>query len=683
MGQARDATNGMPGEQDGGRDPRSAVPNRLTDATSTYLLQHADNPVDWWPWSDAAFDEARRRGVPVLLSVGYASCHWCHVMARESFTDPDTAALINENFVPVKVDREERPDVDAVYMTATQALTGSGGWPMTVFLTPDGEPFYAGTYFPPHPASGLPSLRQLLTALAEAWRDNRGEVLGAAGRIRDALRDMAAPLTSTPLTATELDRAATAVIAQVDLVDGGFGGAPKFPPALVLEFLLRHHERTGSVEALNAVTLTLAKMADGGLFDQIGGGFARYSVDKHWHVPHFEKMLEDNALLLGVYAHHARLTGSPHSERIARATAGFVLSALQTQDGLFAASLDAEAGGAEGSTYYWTIGEVRAVLGDDADEAARVFGLHDGPDDQVLRRVAEPADPAAFADVGARLLAVRAGRPQPARDDIVVLRSNGLMITALATAGAALGEPGWVFAADRAVDRLLTLHGSDQGWRHSSRHGRIGPGPATLADHADLAAALLAVHQATGDPARLTDAVAILATARETFGSADGGFFDAAEQGLIIRPRDPTDGAAPSGASSMADALLTASALTGSVELRSAADAAVAAAAAVTERFPRSAGRHLSVAEAAVRGPLQIAISGPGGSDRDALAALARRRAPGGSVIVVGGPNAAGQPLLADRPAIRGRPAAYVCRGFVCDRPVTGRDDLASLLSSF
>ncbi len=639
------------------------MPNRLQDATSTYLLQHADNPVDWWQWSDAALAEARRRGVPVLLSVGYASCHWCHVMARESFTDPETAALINENFVPVKVDREERPDVDAVYMTATQALTGSGGWPMTVFLTPDGEPFYAGTYFPPHPASGLPSFTQLLTALSEAWRDNRGEVLGAAGRIRDALRDMAAPLTSTALTTGDLDRAAAAVIAQADLANGGFGGAPKFPPALVLEFLLRHHERTGSVEALELVTLTLAKMADGGLFDQLGGGFARYSVDTFWHIPHFEKMAEDNALLLGVYAHHARLTGSAPSEAIARATAGFVLSTLLTDQGLFAASLDAEAGGAEGSTYYWTIDEVRGVLGDDAEEAARVFGLHDGPDGQVLRRVAEPGDPATFEGIRQRLLSVRAARPQPSRDDIVVVRSNGLMITALAAAGSTLGEPDWIAVADRAVVRLAEVHSVDGELRHSSRHGRVGPGPATLADHADLAMALLAVHQATGDPARLTEALTVLQNARSAFGSTDGGFFDAADQGLIIRPRDPTDGAAPSGASSIADALLTASALTGSAELRSAADAALGSAAAVTERFPRSAGRHLSVAEAAARGPLQIAVSGPGGSDRAALAAVARRRAPGGSVIVVGVPDATGQPLLADRPAIRGRPAAYVCRG--------------------
>jgi len=670
------------------------MPNRLQDATSSYLLQHADNPVDWWEWSDEAFDEAGRRDVPVLLSVGYASCHWCHVMARESFTDPQTADFINERFVPIKVDREERPDVDAVYMTATQALTGAGGWPMTVFLTADGAPFFAGTYFPPQPAGGHPSFRQVLSALSEAWVDNRGEVLGSAGRIRAALADMTAALPAGSLDAPALDRAAATVLGQVDRVDGGFGGAPKFPPAMVCEFLLRHHERTGSADALDVVTLTCEKMSAGGMFDQLGGGFARYSVDKYWRVPHFEKMLEDNALLLGVYSHHARLTGSVRSREIALATGDFVLDTLRTDDGLFAASVDAEAAGAEGSTYLWTAEEVRRVLGPSAARALDLFGMHDGPGDQVISWAPRSSGLETAADLArawtaetapmrASLLAVRDQRPQPGRDDIVVLRSNALMIAALAESGGLFDRPDWIAAA-AAARRALDLHRVDGGWRHSSRHGRVGPAPATLADHADLALAGFALFQATGEPSWSEQALDLVAHARTAFAAEAGGFYDTVAGGLIVRPRDPTDGAAPSGASSMADALLTAAALTGSSELRAAADAALASVARLVEQFPRSAGKHLAVAEAAQRGPLQIAIAGPAGPagvDRVDLVSTARRLMPGGSVLVAGEPDAPGIPLLADRPLVADRAAAYVCRGFVCDRPVTNPDDLAAALA--
>ena len=332
--------------------------------------------MDWWPWSDEAFARARERDVPVMLSVGYASCHWCHVMAHESFTDASTARQLNENFVCIKVDREERPDVDAVYMSATQALTGSGGWPMTCFLTADAVPFYAGTYFPPAPTSGLPAFRQVLTAISEAWVENRGEVLAAAGRIGESLASMSAPLTGRVIEAADLDRAAAEMLQHLDTRYGGFGAAPKFPPTMALEFLLRHHERTGSEPALEAVSLTLDRMARGGIFDQLGGGFARYSVDRTWHVPHFEKMLDDNAQLLRLYAHHARLTGSVVSGRVAEQVAEFLLRDLRVETGAFAAALDADTGGVEGATYRWSRRQLLEVLGErDGAAAAELFAL--------------------------------------------------------------------------------------------------------------------------------------------------------------------------------------------------------------------------------------------------------------------------------------------------------------------
>src|SRR5664279_1953155 len=493
--------------------------SRLAGSTSTYLAQHADQPVDWWPWSEAAFEFARDRDVPVMLSVGYASCHWCHVMAHESFSDPATAEQLNAGFVPIKVDREERPDVDAVYMSATQALTGSGGWPMTCFLTPDARPFYAGTYYPSEPASGLPSFRQLLGAISQAWTGSRGDVLSAADRIGESLSAMTGPLANGVVGATELTAAASDVLAQVDPVHGGFGGAPKFPPAMAAEFLLRHHERTGSSPARAAVTLTLDRMARGGIFDQLAGGFSRYSVDKAWHVPHFEKMLDDNAQLLRLYAHYARLTGSALSGRVAAQTAQFLLRDLRLPSGAFAASLDADTGGVEGATYRWTRRQLIEELGaPDGQAAGDLFALPpEGPDRvlaaaaedlaaEVLRLPVDPPDPGWFAGIRARLLAARDRRPQPGRDDIVVLRSNGLTIAALAEAGAAAARTDWVDGAVAAAEYLLAVHRMEGRWYRSSRDGRVGPGRAVLADHGDLAGGLLAMYQATGDR-RWLDAV--------------------------------------------------------------------------------------------------------------------------------------------------------------------------------
>ncbi|HEY5882362.1 MAG TPA: thioredoxin domain-containing protein [Nakamurella sp.] len=680
--------------------------SRLAGSTSTYLAQHADQPVDWWPWSPGAFAEARRRDVPVMLSIGYASCHWCHVMARESFADPDTARQLNEGFVAIKVDREERPDVDAVYMTATQALTGSGGWPMTCFLTPDAAPFYAGTYFPRAPTGGAPSFRQLLTAISQAWTGDRDAVLGGAAGIRESLAAMSGRLAAGTLGPAELAAAAEELLGEVDPVHGGFGGAPKFPPAMALEFLLRHHERTGAASALAAVDLTLDRMARGGIFDQLGGGFCRYSVDRAWHVPHFEKMLDDNAQLLRLYAHHHRLTGSALSARVASMVADFVLRELRLPSGAFAASLDADTEHEEGATYRWTGAQLVTQLGPAlAAVAAEVFALPDpaadvsaatGPpaDDparQVLRLPMDPPeqdDPdGVFAAIRGTMLTARDLRPQPARDDIVVLRSNGLMIAALAEAGALLDRPDWIAAAHGAVDHLVRVHRVDGRWFRSSRGGRVGPARAVLADLGDLAGGLLALYQATGDSALLRQATDVVDAALAEFADRDDsgaitGFFDtAADAGtLILRPRDPTDGAAPSGLSALAHALITLAAITGQARYRAVAETVLASVAELAGRFPRSAGWHLAAAEALVAGPLEIAVAGPDGAARDALAAAARRLAPGGSVMEIGPPDAPGRPLLADRPPAGGAPTAFVCRGFVCDRPVTSVDELAALL---
>jgi len=689
--------------------------NRLANARSSYLLQHQDNPVDWWEWGAGAFAEATRRDTPVLLSVGYASCHWCHVMAHESFEDADTAAVINRDFVAIKVDREERPDVDAVYMTATQALTGSGGWPMTCFLTPDGEPFYAGTYYPREPRAGLPSFRQVLSAVADAWHRDSGQVRGAAARVTAHLHAATAPLPAAG-SGLLLDDARDALLAEIDHAHGGFGGAPKFPPPLAMEFLLRHHERTGDRGALEAVTLTAERMARGGIYDQLAGGFARYSVDASWHVPHFEKMLTDNALLLRLYAHHARMTGSRLSQRIARETGDFLLREMRAAEGGFVASLDADSAGVEGLTYRWPTGELAAAVraavagydavpGDAAADILDAFGLDaERPDleGEVLRLVRDPADPDLFGAVRAALLRIRAARPQPRRDEIVTVAGNGLAIAALAEAGALLGADGWLAAASQAADALTAICRKGDGWLRSSFHGRAGTGRAGLADHALLATGFAALYQATGDIRRLEQATTTLSEMVEGFRDSDGSWFDTAarpggeapdDSGAgtrnrdmpdagpsIVRPRDPTDGAVPSGLSAASDALLTVSALTGDADFRSHAEEIAASVAGLAQRFPRSAGWHLAVAEALAAGPLQVAVAGPLGRQRDALAAAARVGMPGGAVIDIGTGDEPGRPLLAGRRGEHGNAAAYVCRGFVCDRPTTSVADLGRQL---
>ena len=582
------------------------MPNRLASATSPYLLQHADNPVDWVEWGDAAFEEAAARGVPVLVSVGYAACHWCHVMAHESFEDPATAAFLNEHFVCVKVDREERPDVDAVYMAATQAMTGSGGWPMTVFTTPTGEPFFCGTYFPPRPRAGDAVVH---ARCWRAWR-RRGPRAGTRWRRAPGSSRRRSPSDrprgSRPGPSV-VDDALAGLATTFDAARGGFGGAPKFPPSMVLEWLLRHHARTGDARALAMAEATLDAMARGGMYDQLAGGFARYSVDAAWVVPHFEKMLYDNALLLRVYVHAWRATGSPLAHRVATETAQWMLDELRTAEGGFASSLDADSEGREGAFYAWSPAQLRDVLGDDDGTwAAGVLGVTDEGTFEhgtsVLQRRADPTDTERLDDVRARLRAARERRPRPARDDKVVSGWNGLAVAALAEAGALLDRPDLLDAASAAARFLLETHarrapdGSTRLVR-ASRDGVAGSAPGVLEDYAHVADGLLTLSAVTGDPAWFDAAGDLLETALVHFAAADGGLRDTADDetdavvGRIRTLQDPADGPTPSGQSAAAGALLTYAALTGSLRHREAAERALRGPLGIATRFPRAAGR--------------------------------------------------------------------------------------------
>ncbi|MCV7097400.1 thioredoxin domain-containing protein [Mycobacterium kubicae] len=661
----------------------AAGSNTLGLATSPYLRQHADNPVHWQQWTPQALADAAARDLPILLSIGYAACHWCHVMAHESFADDEVAAAMNAGFVCIKVDREERPDIDSVYMNATVALTGHGGWPMTCFLTPDGRPFYCGTYYPKE------QFLQLLSAVSDTWLQRREEVEEASDHIAGELRSMAAGLPGGgPEVAAELcDHAVAAVLRDQDTARGGFGTAPKFPPSALLEALLRHYERTGSPAALDAVTRTGAAMARGGIYDQLAGGFARYSVDNAWVVPHFEKMLYDNALLLRAYAHWARRTTDALARRVTAQTAQFLLDELADGD-LFTSSLDADAAGREGSTYVWTPAQLSEVLGvDDGRWAATVFNVtRTGTFEHgtsVLQLLTEPDDPARLERVRAQLLAARRTRVQPGRDDKVVTAWNGLAITALAEAGVALGEPGLAVAAQRCAGALLDAHVVDGRLRRASLGGVVGDSAAILEDHAMLATGLLTLYQLTADAGWLDAATGLLDTAVQHFGDADnpGRWFDTADDAeqLVLRPADPMDGATPSGASSIAEALLTAAHLVDEDRaeryLRLAGET-LHAHSVLLARAPRSAGHWLAVAEAAVRGPLQIAVAGD--ASQSPLLAAARRLAPGGAIVVGGELDSS--TLLAGRDRVAGADAAYVCRGRVCDLPVTTAEQLATAL---
>ena len=659
--------------------------NRLGSATSPYLQQHADNPVDWWSWSAEAFAEAERRNVPVFLSIGYAACHWCHVMAHESFEDQRTATLLNEGFVAIKVDREERPDVDAVYMAATQALTGQGGWPMSVFLTPDRLPFYAGTYFPPTARQGLPSFAAVLEAVSAAWRDRPAEVRQSAGAIVDQLAERRIEAQPGVLSVADCTAAVELLQREFDQANGGFGRAPKFPPSMVLEALLRE----GSESAMTMAGRTLEAMARGGIYDQLAGGFARYSVDTHWTVPHFEKMLYDNALLLGVYTHWWQRSGNPLAERVVVETVEWLVRQLQTPQGAFAASLDADSLDEhghleEGAYYVWTPAQLTEVLGDsDGTWAASVFsvtvpGTFEGRA-STLQLLAD-ADPDRLARVRRRLREVRDRRSRPGRDDKVVAAWNGWLVSSLVQASVVSERSDWLATAAAAAETVWQTHWRDGRLVRTSRDGEPGEAPGILEDYAALAEACVALAAALAESTWLDRARQLLAAVLDRFDDGGSGFFDTADDAEqhYARPQDPTDNATPSGLSAAIRALSAMAELTGEDRYGERAERAAHSAGALARQAPRFAGWLLAdaISRTAPHTPVQVAVVGTDSGQRSELLRVAARGAPAGSVVLGGEPDQPGFALLADRPMLGGRATAYVCRHFVCRLPVTTVEEL-------
>ena len=666
------------------------MPNRLAGETSPYLLQHAHNPVDWYPWGPEALARARELDRPIFLSIGYAACHWCHVMERESFEDAATAADLNRDFVAIKVDREERPDLDEVYMGAVQAMTGQGGWPMSVFLTPDGKPFYGGTYFPPEPHHGLPSFRQVLAGAARAWREQRLEVVAAGQRLVDALVQQNRLPTDGPAPTSALVAGAVdALRARFDTLNGSWGGAPKFPQPMTLDFLLRRMAARDA-RPTTMVRHTLDRMADGGIRDQLGGGFHRYATDPIWLVPHFEQMLYDNAQLARTYLRAWAVTGEARYREVAIGVLDYLLRELHRDDGTFAASQDADTDGVEGATFTWTAAEIRDVLGDDAPLFTATYGVRDEGNWEgrtILSRLqpaaaedgtVDPGREARLAASRARLLDRRAGRPQPARDDKALAAWNGLAIGALADAGRLIGGDAgdrYRAAAVAAAEAILAgLLRPDGRLGRSWKDGRAS-GEGILEDYADLADGLLALYEATFDERWFVTARDLADTILDHFADPAGGFFDTADdhETLVTRPKDPQDNATPAGGSMATLVLLRLAALTGEARYRAAADRALATVTSFLERYPTGFANWLSAAQLAVEGIVELAIIGDP-ADPATIALLETARGGGRADLVVAvsaEPETSTIPLLAGRTAIGGRPTAYVCRDFACRLPVT------------
>jgi uncharacterized protein len=624
--------------------------NRLAAETSPYLLQHADNPVDWYPWGEEAFAKGRAEDKPILLSVGYAACHWCHVMEHESFEDDETAALMNERFVNVKVDREERPDVDSLYMDAVVALTGHGGWPMTVFLTPDGEPFLGGTYYPPEPRHGLPSFRQVLVAVSEAFRDRRGDVATQAAALVEAVSREVAP-SGEPLTESLLGQASRNLRAQFDAEWGGWGGAPKFPQPSVLEFLLRMHLR-GDDDALPMVTATLDAMAVGGMYDLLGGGFHRYSVDRQWLVPHFEKMLYDNALLAPAYLHAWVVTGTERYRRVAEETLDYLLRELRLPEGGFASAQDADTDGVEGLTFTWTAEDgVREELLQPFEHGRSIIR---GELDEDERR---------------RLFELREQRPKPARDDKAIAAWNGLALAALAEAGRRLERDDYLDAARALGEFLLGPLSTEDGRLHRTFRAGQAKGTGYLEDYADVAHGLLELHVATGELRWLEEANRLACLAVEVFADEErGGFYLSPADGeeLVARKKDLEDQPTPSGNSMLASVLVRLSRIYGDEELERKAVGVFRLLHGAMARVPLAFGHALSALDLHFSTPREIAIIGPVDSPV-ALAALDPFQP---NTVVAVGPSEE-VPLLAGKGLVNGEPAVYVCERFACQAPVT------------
>ena len=678
------------------------MPNRLANETSPYLLQHAENPVDWYAWGPEALDRAKREDKPILLSIGYAACHWCHVMAHESFEDEETARLMNDNFVNIKVDREERPDLDGIYMQAVQAMTGHGGWPMTMFLLPDGSPFYGGTYFPPDDKHGLPSFRRVLESVADAYAKRREGVAQGAAQLKQIYEsNIAGARSSGTLSPQMLEIAYRALAKGYDAQNGGFGTAPKFPATMVLDFLLRYWKRTGASDALEIVETSFRKMARGGIYDQVGGGFARYAVDAVWLVPHFEKMLYDNALLARLGAHLWQATKSDEVRRVTTETVEWVDREMTSSDGGFYSSLDADSEGREGKFYVWDADEIDSLLGADARAFKSYYGVTpdgnfegrnilfvaaDRPATAARSRVDQETLDAILVRGRKILYEARAKRIWPGRDEKILASWNGLMLRGVATAAR-------VFA--RADFNELAIRNADFLAREMVRKGRVMRShkegvtriSGFLEDHAAVALGFLAVYELTFDERWVDRAREIADAMIEWFwDDQTGAFFDTARDAerLITRPRDVTDNATPSGTSLAVELLLHLSELQQDAGYRRRAAFTLEALAEPIARFPTAFGHLLGCADMEINGAIEVALVG----DAKSVAfkalerAVAERYVP--SLVFAGGAakNRSHIKLLADRALVDGKPTAYVCRAYSCDRPVTEPNALFDQLES-
>jgi uncharacterized protein YyaL (SSP411 family) len=649
--------------------------NRLAAETSPYLRQHRDNPVDWYAWGREAFTKAAEEDRPVLLSVGYAACHWCHVMAHECFEDDEVAATMNDLFVNVKVDREERPDVDAIYMDAVQALTGRGGWPMTVFLTPDGRPFYGGTYFP------KPSFLQLLAAIDDAWRNRRQQVDENAGQLIESL-DRTARLAAAPEppTAAHLNAALQQLASSFDTRWGGFGPAPKFPQTMNLELVLRAAAAGAGDGALQIVTSTLDAMASGGIYDHVGGGFARYSVDERWLVPHFEKMLYDQALLVPLYLHAWQVTGEGRYRQVVEETIGYVLGELRHPDGGFYSSEDADSEGEEGRFYLWTPEEVAAAVGPElAPAALDWYGVTEAGNFEGRTILTRPVRgdllrPEPVEEARARLFAARAQRVRPGLDDKVLTEWNALMLAALAEAGAALGRANWLDAARDNAELLMTrLRRPDGRWQRSWQADGGARHDALAGDHAALVEAFVALAEATGEARWIDEARAVADTLLDHFWDVtNGGLFTAADDGeaLVVRQKDLLDAATPAANSMAATGLLRLAALTGEQRYRHQAEQILQLVGGIIGGAPTAFGRLLAALDMQRAGLTEIAVVG----ERPDLVATVQGRYLPNAVLAWGEPY--DSPLWQDRQ----EGFAYVCRDYTCQLPADTAEVLAGQL---
>ena len=657
------------------------MPNHLIHETSPYLLQHAENPVDWYPWGEEAFEKARRENKPVLLSIGYSACHWCHVMAHESFEDEQIAQLMNENFVNIKVDREERPDLDQIYMSAVQMMTHHGGWPMTVFLTPDAVPFYGGTYFPPQDRYNMPGFPKVLIGVAEAYRDRQDDIRETGTSLVNELKRLSATGGSDyPIELELLDAAYAGIVRTYDSINGGFGGAPKFPPAMTLEFLLRTHARTGKRDALEMVSHTCRKMANGGIYDQLGGGFHRYSTDARWLVPHFEKMLYDNALLSRLYLHSFQVSEEAFARETVEGILDYVLREMTHAEGGFYSTQDADSEGHEGKFFVWTMDEIRAALGEDD---ARIFsayynitdtGNFEGKNIPNVTRTAEPEWRASLEESKRKLFGLREQRIKPDRDEKVLTAWNGLMLASFAEAGVVLNRPDYTNAARRNAEFVLSNLRRDGSLLRTWKDG-IAKFNAYLEDYAFLIEGLVTLFETTGESRWLNEALALTDRMIREFWDEDaGGFFftGKSHESLIVRSKDYFDNATPSGNSVAALVLARLATLTNKESYRNLAIAVLREVGDQIRRYPSGFGYALSAADFLLSTPKEIAIVGKDAADIELLLAETWRRYLPNKVVA---PSIAGDtatiPLLENRPLVNDLATAYVCEHYTCKQPVT------------